>query len=355
MRQAALKSVGRRRSLPPGNASHAQFRDTISRWSSGGTETSVQGNAAEEASPAFTIDRKGNVLSSQHRYQEAESPLLAGYAAGGPGASGKVPYSQNWNLTFQFEAFKNTVVEVAYVGNKGTHLFLPFININPRDVGLITQLESQGIDVTGNIADPLGRTNLQGAGITITRASVFSPYLGFDPLNRYYDPSGNSIRHAFYVDVSRRLTNGLTFTANYTFGKSIDTASDASPDTRTLSTGQARQQVSLGGDLRQDRAVSTFDVANNFNATGLWDLPFGHGRQFFSKAPKAVDVLVGGWTISGVLRMPGGLPFLPFITDPNKLGGVLFNRYVRPDIVPGVPLRNPLWKRDCPIGSAAPP
>jgi hypothetical protein len=119
--------------------------------------------------------------------------------------------------------------------------------------------------------------------------------------------------------------------------------------------GQARQQVSLGGDLRQDRAVSTFDIANNFNATGLWDLPFGHGRQFFSKAPKAVDVLVGGWTISGVLRMPGGLPFLPFITDPNKLGGVLFNRYVRPDIVPGVPLRNPLWKRDCPIGSAAPP
>jgi hypothetical protein len=284
-----------------------------------------------------------------------KSLAVPGYAAGGPGASGKVPYSQNWNLTFQFEAFKNTVVEVAYVGNKGTHLFLPFININPRDVGLITNLESQGIDVTGNIADPLGRTNLQGAGITITRASVFSTYLGFDPLNRYYDPSGDSIRHAFYVDVSRRLTNGLTFTANYTFGKSIDTASDSSPDTRTLSTGQARQQVSLGGNLSQDRAVSTFDIANTFNATGLWDIPFGHGRKYFSKAPKAVDVLVGGWTISGVLRMPGGLPFLPFITDPNKLGGVLFNRYVRPDIVPGVPLRNPLWKRDCPIGSAAPP
>jgi hypothetical protein len=37
------------------------------------------------------------------------------------------------------------------------------------------------------------------------------------------------------------------------------------------------------------------------------------------------------------------------------LGGVLFNRYVRPDIVPGVPLRNPLWKRGCPVGSSAPP
>jgi hypothetical protein len=59
--------------------------------------------------------------------------------------------------------------------------------------------------------------------------------------------------------------------------------------------------------------------------------------------------------MAGVLRLPGGLPFLPFITDPNKLGGVLFNRYVRPDIVPGVPLVNPLWKRGCPVGSAAPP
>src|SRR5205085_2806011 len=51
---------------------------------------------------------------------------------------------------------------------------------------------------------------------------------------------------------------------------------------------------------------------------------------------------------------PGGTPFLPFITDPNKLGGVLFNRVVRPDIVEGVPLRNPLWTRDCPTGASVP-
>ena len=56
-----------------------------------------------------------------------------------------------------------------------------------------------------------------------------------------------------------------------------------------------------------------------------------------------------------MLRIPGGTPFLPFITDPNKLGGVLFNRVVRPDIVPGVPLRNPLWSRDCPVGNACEP
>ena len=78
---------------------------------------------------------------------------------------------------------------------------------------------------------------------------MFTTYLGFDPLNQYFDPSGDSIRHAGYVDVRRRVSRGLTFTANYTYAKSIDIASDASPDTRVLSIGQARQQFSLGGAI----------------------------------------------------------------------------------------------------------
>src|SRR3989454_1785273 len=120
---------------------------------------------------------------------------IPGFAVTPTSASGKIPYSQNWNLTVQFEPIRNTVVEVAYVGNKSNHLFLPFINVNPRNVSLVDTLESQGIDTTGNIADPLGRTNLQGSVISITRASVFTPFVGFDPLNRYFDPSGDSIRH----------------------------------------------------------------------------------------------------------------------------------------------------------------
>ena len=293
-----------------------------------------------------------------------KSLAIPGYAvgAGGVNPDGKVPYAQNWNLSIQFEAIKNTVVEVAYVGNKSKHLFLPFVNINPRNVDRIEQLESSGlcatctlVDATGGIADPLGRTNLQGSVITVSRASIFSSFAGFDPLNTYYDGSGDSIRHAGYIDVRRRVSRGVTFTANYTYAKSIDTASDASPDTRTLSTGQARPQAALGGDLQQDRALSTFDIKHNFTATGIWDIPFGRGRKYLSDSNGLVNTLAGGWIVSGVLRMPGGLPFLPFITDPNKLGGTLFNRYVRPDLVPGVPLRNPLWKRDCPTGNAAPP
>ena len=93
--------------------------------------------------------------------------------------------------------------------------------------------------------------------------------------------------------------------------------------------------------------ISTYDIQNNFSSTFIWDFPVGHRRRFLADAPGVVNALLGQWTISGVFRMPGGTPFLPFITDPNKLGGVLFNRVVRPDIVEGVPLRNPLWDRNC--------
>lgn len=269
------------------------------------------------------------------------------------GGSAKVPYSQNWNLTLSFEPFKNTVVEMAYVGNKGTHLFMPLVNINPRDRDFVEFLEGSNIPAENNFNDPLGRRNLLGAVVQIQRNSVQSPFFGFGVLNRFFDPSANSIRHATYVDVRRQFSRGLTFTANYTFGKSIDDASDSSPDTRVLSTGSTLGQVSYGAPRSGDRSISTFDIKHNFSSTFIWDLPFGKGRSLLKDAPGVVNAVLGGWSTSGVFRLQGGQPFLPFITDTNRLGGV--NRTVRLDLAPDAPLKNPLWSRDCPIGATCEP
>lgn len=284
--------------------------------------------------------------------------LVFGNGIGVPGlanefTSGKVPYSQNWNLALQFDVLKGTAIEVAYVGNKGTHLYLPLVNINPRNLDFVTYLETNNIAAETAFADPLGRRNLLGAVVTIQRNSVTAPYFGFGELNRFFDPSANSIRHAVYIDVRRRVRNGLTLTANYTFGKSIDDASDASPDTRVLTTASTRGQVSYGAPRSGDRAISTFDIKHNFAATFVYDLPFGKGRHLLKDAPGVVNAVVGGWTTSGVVRYQGGQPFTPFITDTNKLGGT--NRIVRLDLVPGVPLKNPLWSPSCVIGSNCEP
>lgn len=268
--------------------------------------------------------------------------------------SGKIPYSQNWNLSVQFEAFKDTVVEFAYVGNKGSHLYMPLVNVNPKDIDFVEFLEGQNINAETTFADPLGRRNLLGAVVAIPRNSVTSPFFGFNNLFRFYDPSANSIRHAAYVDVRRRVSRGLTFTANYTYGKSIDDSSDASPDTRTLTTPtNLGQQVSYGVARSADRAISTFDIKHNFSSTFIYDMPFGKGRSMLSDTPAIVDAFLGGWTISGLIRLQGGYPAVPIITDTNRLGGV--NRSIRLDLVPGVPIKNPLYSGSCTIGATCEP
>jgi hypothetical protein len=282
----------------------------------------------------------------------ANTIALSGFVSPGKDA-GKIPYTQNWNVTGSMELLKNTVVEFAYVGGKGTHLYTPRVNVNPRDPAFVDFLENQNLSAEGTLADPLGRVSLIGAAVSISRGSITAPYFGFGNLEKFFDPSANSIRHAGYIQVQRRFREGLSFTSNYTYGKSIDDSSDASPDVRVLTTGTTLGQVYYGATRKGDRSISSFDIKHNFNSTFVWDLPFGRKRWLLKDAPGFVDAIVGGWTISGVLRLQGGQPFTPFITDTNRLGGV--NRTVRLDRVAGVPLKNPLYNSSCTVGNLCEP
>ncbi len=277
---------------------------------------------------------------------------IPGFAILGDG-TGQVPYAQNWNLSLAFEFMKNTVVEFAYVGARGTNLYMPRVNLNPRDINFVEFLEGSNLNAETTFADPLGRRNALGAVVTIQRNSVTSPYFGFGNLDQYFQPAATSIRHAGYVEVRRRFSDGFSFTANYTYGKSIDDASDSQPDVRVLTTGSTLGQVSYGAPRSGDRSISTFDIKHNFTSTFVWDIPVGKKRWLLSNAPSVVDAIVGGWSLSGVFRLQGGQPFLPFITDTNRLGGV--NRTVRLNLVPGVPIKNPLYDKGCSIGAGCQP
>ncbi|HKX33073.1 MAG TPA: hypothetical protein VJ302_35660, partial [Blastocatellia bacterium] len=109
--------------------------------------------------------------------------------------------------------------------------------------------------------------------------------------------------------------------------------------------------VNLGAPRSLDRSVSLFDIKHAFAATFNYDLPVGRGRKFFSRMPGLVESVVGGWSLSGVGRVQGGVPMTVVLRDDNGLGITNGNlRTIRPDLVPGVPLINPRWKRECPYG-----
>lgn len=280
------------------------------------------------------------------------SLAIPGFAISG---NTKIPYVQNWNLALSYELMKNTVLEVAYVGNKGTRLCMPRVNTNPRDLDFVEFLEANNLSADTTINDPLGRANLIGGTIAVPRGSLASRFLGFNNLFSYFDASVNSIRHATYLSIIRRVNKGLSFTANYTFGKSIDDASDASPDTRVISypttTGG---HVTFGAPRSIDRSVSSFDIEHTFASTFVWDLPFGRGSRFLSGAPKPVEMIARGWSTSGKFIQQGGYPFLPTIVEGNRLSSDITHT-IRPDLVAGVPLVNPLWSRNCPVGTLCEP
>lgn len=275
-----------------------------------------------------------------------------------------IPYVQNWNLSLSYELSRNMIVEAAYVGAKGTHLYLPLINVNPRDFNLIQAMEVAvvpGSAIPGtpssaktapvspdtNITDPLGRKDLLGNAISIPLGSLASRYGGFNALSSYFNGGGDSIRHAVYVSILRRVGTGLTFTGNYTYGRSIDDASDASPDKNILTTGTIQGgQVTFGAPLSTDRSESIFDTPHSVNATYIYDLPFGRNRRFGQNLWTPLRLLVDQWTTSGLFRLQSEYPFLPVINDANGLSGSMTHT-VRPDLVPGVPLINPNYSRSC--------
>jgi len=142
-----------------------------------------------------------------------------------------------------------------------------------------------------------------------TFSPVPGPYAFFQP--QYgtlgvYSTMGQSGYNGGSVSVRQRLGNDLTFDFNYTYSKSFDYTSQLmGAFTFTTSNGLIRNPL----NPKQARAISDFDITHNFNANYLIALPFGKGKKFLSDAPGVVNALLGGWQLSGVLRLNSGLPF----------------------------------------------
>ena len=278
-----------------------------------------------------------------------------GYAVS---ANYHTPYAQNWNFTLSWQASPSTSVELSYVGSKGTHLFEPKVNIDPRNLNLLNAQQAQNINTTSaTVADPLGRLGTNGRVINIQPGTLGSRYVGFSSLYQLYDASANSHREAGYISIVHRGRKGITLSSNYTWGKSIDDASSAGGDKNVLTNvgGQTDGQVAFGAARSNDRSVSSYDQRHVINNSLIWDLPFGRGRKYLSHTWRVLDFVAGGWTATSIVRVNGGFPASVALVDSNLLGDPTLTHTLRPNIVSGVPLQNPLWDRSCPVGNGCQP
>jgi len=208
-------------------------------------------------------------------------------------------YVQSYFLSVQQELAKNTLLDIAYVGNHGSKLqgFLNGNQINPS-AGFTRPYGNWPSDIT-------------------------------EALNEFH-----SHYDALQVRYEQRFVAGLTLLNSFTWSHSLDNAS-ASLEGNTPSPQDAN-------NISADYSQSDYNLPISNVTSLVYDLPVGHGRHFLNTANAVTDTLLGGWQISAINTMQAGTVFNVGYT-PNSANAVSpqipatyrgANEY-RPNIVAG--------------------
>jgi hypothetical protein len=213
----------------------------------------------------------------------------------------RTAYMQHWNLNVQRQLGSHRVLEVAYVGSKGTKL------LTARDINQ-------------------------------PRPSVLPPGLPFVPRPdpRFDDidlleSRANSSYNALQARFQQRLSRGLTALVSYTWAKSIDDASNFFSSAGDPNFPQNSYDVSA------ERGRSNFDVRHRLSVSYSYDLPFGKRRTYLADAGY-ISTILTGWQTLGIVTLQTGRPFtvalLPEIDNSGTGRSILgFGANDRPSIV----------------------
>ncbi len=232
----------------------------------------------------------------------------------------KQPRYQNWSLTFQHQIGESIMIDVAYVGNKGSRLphhpqFLgPGYNMNdPKVLSLGTTVLQANInsDTARNagILPPY-------PGFTGNVAQALRPYPQYQAIEYRDVPIGKSEYNSLQLKLDKRFSNGLQLRTFYVRAMLYNNRAES---------GQ-RGGTGVQNPIDTQAAEWSFsgdDVPHSFVFSGVYELPFG------KNSTGALAKFVKGWQLNGILRYDAGRPLL--ITMDNNLAGLLFNGSKRPN------------------------
>jgi hypothetical protein len=196
----------------------------------------------------------------------------------------------------------STMLEVIYEGSHELHLpvssrninapALQYLTTNPyRDQNLATAL---GTSVPNPFAGllPNGNSSYNGATTSLSNLAVPFPAFGSAAINEQQLTNGQSFFESGMIHVEQRARDGLTLTANYEYSKSLEQDTYLNPEDTKLFRG-----ISPNEDYRQHLAVG-----------GVYELPFGRGKQFTLGGGKVANEIAGGWVLNGIYQFQTGLP-----------------------------------------------
>ena len=200
--------------------------------------------------------------------------------------------AQNWNLSVQHELLKNSVLEIRYVGTKGTHL--------PRNID----------------ANPA----VYGPGATAQNADRRRIYANCAPNNgpcQYATIAEltygqNSTYHSGQISFSHQYGSGLAFNVSYWLSKTLDYLSSMNLQGASAKPLSGENDLAQNPfDLKAEHGPSIFDARHRFVASATWAIPFARRTQGVKK------VFLDGWQLNGIATANSATPFTVY--DSNNV------------------------------------
>jgi hypothetical protein len=226
----------------------------------------------------------------------------------------RTPYVQNWNLNIQQAITNKLMVQVAYVGSKGTRLFR-FRDINQPSQAQITAFDLGQCATWGQVAPNCyigGYDGPDGVNFNVPRTA----FPNFFYVNQEESTAG-SIYHSLQASLHVTSWHGFSSQANYVWSHSIDNASDL----EDFIPNASQPNNSLAPQL--ERGNSNFDIRQRFS----WNFVY-----LFPKSTGSLAKLKSGWGFDGVATAQTGQPFTlnyNFYGDYSGSG----EGFDRPDVV----------------------
>ena len=258
----------------------------------------------------------------------------------------RVPYAEQYMLSFQRQLEPNTMLSLSYVGNQGHHL-LADLDSNPANPALCEFLSNPAnLDSTSPFSTPCAILTGPSAGVNAGEDGFYQLAPGVTPpAGAFVVPSGQSLgndtcpstpsgpcivgtrvntpaallgSNGWFTTFANSNYNALEISlkhnskraailASYTFSKAIDNASSWGPGI-----GDAAEEVNPV-NFRLSRGLASFDMRHNFVVSYSYELPF-------DKLLPA-NRFTGGWIITGITHFHTGLPVIITEQDDRSLLG----------------------------------
>lgn len=218
---------------------------------------------------------------------------------GDPEIGGKPPYYENWNFGIQRTLPGNMVLNATYSGSAGK--FLPgagpggaAVNLAPlKYLALGSLLTTTATPATIAQAQALfPEIKLPFPNFVGTVGQMLRPFPQYGTISNPWADLGLSTYHALQTSLSRRYSNGFTFSLGYTFSRELD---------NLLGTPRDPYKASL------EKALGTINRTHVFTGTYVYALPFGAGKPM-NPSNGVVRALVSGWSLSGIATYSSGAP-----------------------------------------------